>query len=86
MTSPPMFCKYESVYPDISASVPRIFEFLGCEYNKEKLSVLNPLDTKSRFNVGRSGRGVEMLTDEQRKRARTIIAAYGPEAEDLIHW
>ncbi len=86
MIDPPLFCRYETVYPDLYTSFPEIFEFLGCVYQKEKLSALNPLNTKSRFNMGRIGRGVELLTASQKRRAKNIIGIYGPEAEDLIHW
>lgn len=84
--TPPLMCRYEQVFPDIESSFPGIFEFLECDYSREKLSQLTPTNTKSRFDVGRPGRGAELLSDEQKARARSIIREYGPEADDLIYW
>lgn len=84
--SPPLFCRYEEVYPDISTTFPRIFEFVECNYDKDRLSALDPHTTKSRFNVGQAGRGEVLLTEDQKQQAKSIIASYGKDAEDMIYW
>ena len=80
-----LWLRYEDLIADWAAGVEQALKFYGLEANPSRIedaikSVEGGSRERSRINVGRAGRGHEILSDQQRARARSL-ARYYPQVD-----
>jgi len=86
-----LWLRYEDLIEDWAAGIGQALEFYGIEASAARIAdaiakVEGGSRERSRINVGRAGRGHEILTDEQRARARAL-ARYYPQVDfSSVEW
>jgi hypothetical protein len=79
---------YERLVQDFPGAIERIFETIGFDASRREiqtaLEAVNPAER--RFNIGRVGRGIEKLSDDQVERIRKQFSFYAdiPALETVV--
>jgi hypothetical protein len=78
----PLWLDYDEFFSDIPGQSARIFEYCGIDAP----AVAAPPATATKFNVGRGGRGRELLSKDHIAKIEKLIGYYPQYADELIKW
>jgi hypothetical protein len=88
LSRPPVFIYYEEFFPNVEAGFSDLLKKIGSFDQKRLENFQFPLKEPGsqgvRFNKGKSGRGVEVLTESQQKRVADIIKIYESATKESI--
>ncbi len=73
-----LWVNYESLFRDTAGQLQRIIDYLGVSRSEIEIesAIHNAVDASTRLNVGRTGRGEEMLTQAQKDRIARLRSFY----------
>jgi len=78
----PLWLDYDEFFSDIPKHSARMFEYCGIDAEP----AAPPPASATKFNVGRGGRGKEMLSRDHIAKIKKLVAYYPEYADELIRW